>query len=281
MRITLVCASGLTTNLLAKKLNDYSNKMGYNDSFSAIKVNFYSDVMNDTNIFCIAPQAELLSKSLQYNAKTNGIKIIYLEETDLVFGNVEKIYEQINNYRVVVEDNMMVKEITFSEIFQMILNALTRCIPIALLGFISWLVIYFFDSSTAKILFGISFGMFPFYIAFALGYEYGILTNDSEIAYGLLFLLSSSFILDMNTIKELPNELLNLENGLIPMLGQGTNNYILLIIILALTTAINLFMRKIDFHHLARNNSHSQTMIEMPLKYGIVIIILLLLKIII
>ena len=95
--------SAITTNILARKLNEYANDHNINDNFSAIKISFYQDIIDDCDMFLIAPQARYEADELMKQCEIRGIPCIFLKEEEFVRKDIEKIYHVIEGNRIIKE----------------------------------------------------------------------------------------------------------------------------------------------------------------------------------
>lgn len=280
MKVTLVCTSGITTDILAKKLSKYAAENEFNDTFIACRINFYVDALSHSDIIIIAPQARFIAKSLEEDAGKRNIPVIYLEEQDLVFGNVEHIYEEMNKVRKNDTTQTHQKVLSVKIVMEIFWNALIRCVPMILLGVLSSVLFYGFNITAVEPLIYISVKMLHFYLAFAIGYEYGVFVGSNYISYAALFLLSSTFVLSVDSIRVIDGGLVFIRTGFIPLLDFNVMNYMILLIVSLLTMMIIYIMRNIKIKNHTVGNSIAHNILDMPIRYGAVLVVLLTIRIV-
>lgn len=56
MRVLLVCAMGMSTSVLMKKMQEYWKEEGENNEIAAVSVTEVEDVCNDYDVILIGPQ---------------------------------------------------------------------------------------------------------------------------------------------------------------------------------------------------------------------------------
>lgn len=277
MRITLVCNSGITTSILARKLSDYAKNNNYDDIFEARRVGFYSDALADTDLVLIAPQAVLIANALIKEATKIEIPIIFLEEEDIVLGNTQKMYREINRHRTSKREYPIPKLFNVFSVFGIFKRAAWRCLPFLLLGIIALL----FERTNILNLESIAFfciNMLHFYLAFAIGYEYGQFIGRREVSYGLLFLISSTLILSIESIVIENNGLVLVRSGYLSVMNFTLNNYIMLMIVCIITMLVLHSMRKIELNKSLKGNPIIYDILDMPFRYGIVLVTMLILR---
>ena len=61
MKILLVCAGGMSTSILMKKMETYWQEQGEELTIKAVGLSEYQDVYQDFNIIMVGPQVSYLS----------------------------------------------------------------------------------------------------------------------------------------------------------------------------------------------------------------------------
>ena len=271
MKMTLVCVSGITTSILANKLNAYAKEQEYDDYFVATRLSMSLETILTSDIVLIAPQAKPTSTRLKEEAEKLGVPLVFLEEEELVFGKVEQIYQEIEKYRNKQEMVLEKIHLTTKKLLIIYCNAFLRCFPLLLLGLLLILFFLLMHQSIQTIIFGV----FPFYLSFAIGYEYGNMMKQSKLFMGLLFLASSAFILQINHIHSITTVLLGLRSGFIPLIKINLVNYMIIILISFITIVATAIIQSLFFKRSYRKSQVVHNLLEMPLINSIVFVILL------
>ena len=271
MKVTLVCVSGITTSILANKLNAYAEEQKKEDYFVATRLSMSLDNILASDVVLVAPQARPTASKLKEEAEKVNLPLIFLEEEDLVFGKVEKIYQEIELHRC--EEKLIWEQprLTWKNLLEIYCNACVRCVPLIGLGMILTLFFIVLHQPSGSII----WGLVHFYFAFAIGYEYGELMKQSKLFMGLLFMASSAFILQIDHIHSITKVLIGLRSGFIPVMQINVANY-LLVLLTSLITMLSTNLMKSVF--LKRNHRESQVisnLLEMPIINGVVFIVLL------
>ncbi len=67
MKILLVCAGGMSTGLLMKKMEEYWNQQGEELKIDAVGLSEYEDVYKDYDIVMVGPQVSYRLKEIKAN----------------------------------------------------------------------------------------------------------------------------------------------------------------------------------------------------------------------
>ena len=68
MKILLVCAGGMSTSILMKKMETYWQEQGEELTIKAVGLSEYQDVYQDFNIIMVGPQVSYRLKEIKENA---------------------------------------------------------------------------------------------------------------------------------------------------------------------------------------------------------------------
>lgn len=97
MRILLVCAGGMSTSILMKKLDKYSEEKGLNMKIKAVGMSDYSDLYKDFDVILVGPQVSYRVKEIQSNT---GLPVAAIPSFDYAVGNSENIFKlAVNLYK--------------------------------------------------------------------------------------------------------------------------------------------------------------------------------------
>ncbi|MCZ6444142.1 PTS sugar transporter subunit IIB [Escherichia coli] len=93
-KILLVCAAGMSTSMLMKRMKDYANSVYYESVIEAHGVDVLKDVIANYDVVLVAPQIRFKLTEIQKLAEMNGKKSEAI--SPLLYGamNGEKVYQQ-------------------------------------------------------------------------------------------------------------------------------------------------------------------------------------------
>jgi len=98
MKILLVCAGGMSTGLLMKKMEAYWAENGKELTINAVGLGEYEDVYKDYDIIMVGPQVSYRMKEIK---ETTGLPCDAIASFDYAVGNcpnimklAEKLYAQ-------------------------------------------------------------------------------------------------------------------------------------------------------------------------------------------
>ena len=98
MKILLVCAGGMSTSILMKKMEKYWDEKGVDLTIQAVGLSEYPDVYQDYDIIMTGPQISYRLKEIRENT---GLPCEAIQSFDYAVGNcdnimklAEKLYSQ-------------------------------------------------------------------------------------------------------------------------------------------------------------------------------------------
>ena len=90
MKILLVCAAGLSTSILMKKVADYADKNGIDLAIQAVAIGEYKRVCNDFDVILLGPQVSYQKDSV---AAGSGKPTAVIPPQDYGMGNAANVLE--------------------------------------------------------------------------------------------------------------------------------------------------------------------------------------------
>lgn len=90
MNILLVCAGGMSTSILMKKLQKYSDERGMGDNIKAVGLSAYEDIYKDFDVILMGPQVSYRQDEVE---ETTGLPVAPIPPTDYAIGNSENIFK--------------------------------------------------------------------------------------------------------------------------------------------------------------------------------------------
>ncbi|NLG93047.1 MAG: PTS sugar transporter subunit IIB [Clostridiales bacterium] len=93
-RITLVCAAGVTTNLLVSKMNTAAIKLASNVKVRAVPEGDFQKYADDTDILLLGPQVAYTLDKMKAQFEPKGIKVSVIDSAAYAKMDGEKVLKQ-------------------------------------------------------------------------------------------------------------------------------------------------------------------------------------------
>lgn len=94
MKVLLVCAGGMSTSILMKKMEKYAAANGIEPfEIAAVGLGAYRDVCDNYDCILMGPQVGYQKDSV---ASSTGMKVDVIAPADYGIGNCENIFKQID-----------------------------------------------------------------------------------------------------------------------------------------------------------------------------------------
>ena len=95
MKVLLVCAGGVSTSILMKKLEKYAAEKGITPfSIAAVGLGAYQEVCHEYDCILIGPQVGYQKDAI---ASASGMKVEVISPGDYGMGNCPNIFKQIDH----------------------------------------------------------------------------------------------------------------------------------------------------------------------------------------
>lgn len=202
MKVLLVCSMGITTNILATKLQKYASQNGKDDLFTAIRISQYQELLPHTDVVLIAPQADLQAAGLKADARKIGIPFLVLDESTFVLGDVEKIYAYLDSCRAAFRKILQAKPeqvpLTVTLMGRILLNATLYSIPVLLFGGFCLVLGEMLSATVLMDASRATLSILILYFMFSLGYQYGQMTGREAVPRGFIALGAPLILLPMD-----------------------------------------------------------------------------------
>lgn len=91
IKITLVCAAGMSTSLLVTKMNLAATKTGADVKIRAVPEGEFDKYANDTDVLLLGPQVGYTLKDMKAKYEPKGIKVAVISSIDYGMMNGEKV----------------------------------------------------------------------------------------------------------------------------------------------------------------------------------------------
>lgn len=93
MRILLICAGGMSTSILMRKLETYAGEKGFPLSITARGIGDYEDVVKDFDVILLGPQVSYQKANVE---EASGLPVGVIAPYDYAVGNCEPIFAEAN-----------------------------------------------------------------------------------------------------------------------------------------------------------------------------------------
>lgn len=93
MNVLLICAGGMSTSILMKKMEKYAAANNIPLKIQAVGVGAYRDVCDQYDVMLLGPQISYQKDNI---AKASGKPTAVIKPQDYGIGNAENIFKQIN-----------------------------------------------------------------------------------------------------------------------------------------------------------------------------------------
>jgi PTS system cellobiose-specific IIB component len=97
-KVLLVCAGGLSTSILMKKMEKYAQENGFTLKIEAVGLSGYEDVYKNYDVILLGPQVSY--KKAEVQAVTN-LPVDVVAPYDYAIGNAANIFKQIEKINLV------------------------------------------------------------------------------------------------------------------------------------------------------------------------------------
>lgn len=95
MKVLLVCAMGMSTSVLMKKLEKYADENGVEDfKIEAINMNAYKDVCAQYDCILLGPQVSYQRDNI---AEGSGLPTAVIPPADYAIGNCANIFKLVHS----------------------------------------------------------------------------------------------------------------------------------------------------------------------------------------
>lgn len=185
-RITIVCIQGVTSSVMARKLNILAKQKKEEYIFKAVSISDINDYLDDSDYILLTPQVKTKFNEIDEMAKDYHCEIGILEERSVSFNNIELTY---NNLKSIIEkDNYEINEFialksTFIEV--LIFSVMICCIGIFFYEIYHYTNIMIFYDIYQK-----TSGVICIYVAYAIGALFARYLHQSSFIYGSIGILT-------------------------------------------------------------------------------------------
>ena len=92
-KVLLICAGGMSTGILMKKLQKYAEDQGFSLEIEAVGMTAYEDVYKNYDVILLGPQVSYKKAEIE---EVTQIPLDVIAAYDYAVGNVENIMKQVD-----------------------------------------------------------------------------------------------------------------------------------------------------------------------------------------
>ena len=92
-KVLLICAGGMSTGILMKKLEKYAAEQGINLQIEAVGMSAYEDVCKNYDVILLGPQVSYKKDEIE---QTTQMPIAVIAAYDYAIGNAANIMKQVD-----------------------------------------------------------------------------------------------------------------------------------------------------------------------------------------
>lgn len=203
MRILVICIGGISTNVLVNRLNTFAQTNGKQDVFRAVNIHSYEDLLNESDVILLAPQAKLFLSAILEKSKDKQIPVFMLDEKDFSFSDMSRIYEAIPRISPdldIVQQKKHQLDIAFLK--YVLINMFISLAIIISLGMIPLLLMLWIKSELITALYQVTLGTLSIYLCLSVGYFSGKYMGVNCLVTSLIALGASLLIYPMNGVGQ-------------------------------------------------------------------------------
>ncbi len=93
-KVLLICAGGMSTGILMKKMEKYAEEKGIGLQIDAVGMSAYEDVCKNYDVILLGPQVSYKKAEIEQNTK---MPIAVIAAYDYAIGNVANIMKQVDD----------------------------------------------------------------------------------------------------------------------------------------------------------------------------------------
>lgn len=91
--ITLVCAAGMSTSMLVKKMQDAAKEKNLEMEIRAMSESHFKTFRGQTDVLLLGPQVSFLFPDLKHTYEPQGMKVAVIELADYGMMNGKKVLD--------------------------------------------------------------------------------------------------------------------------------------------------------------------------------------------
>lgn len=186
IKVIIVCIQGVTSSIMAKKLNILAKQKNENYTFKAVSVADINDYLDDSDYILLTPQVKTKFNEIFIMSKECHCEIGILEERSVSFNNIELTY---NNLKSIIEKET--HEISeWIALKRTIIDVLIFCLLFSSIGRLFYLFYHFTKIALFYEIYQKTSGIICLYVAYVIGALFAKYLNQSSFIYGSICVLT-------------------------------------------------------------------------------------------
>ena len=93
-KVLLICAGGMSTGILMRKMEKYAEEQGFSLKIEAVGMSAYEDVYKNYDVILLGPQVSYKKGEIEQNTQK---PIAVIPAYDYAIGNVANIMKQVED----------------------------------------------------------------------------------------------------------------------------------------------------------------------------------------
>lgn len=180
-----MCSCGMTSNILARKLNDCDKNEDH--YFTACGI-FHMEEIERADLVLIAPQIGKVGKQIEDQCKKIGIPCYYLKEDEFLFDDVDTTYQKLSKYLSINEEVTDIYHFNKKDTWQLLLSFLVAIAGVVV-GYLYLEVIKLIAFKNAtEILEGVIINLASIFLMTYYGFQFGKMVHESPLSFSLISL---------------------------------------------------------------------------------------------
>ena len=205
INVLLVCVGGITTNVLAKRIQLQLVQQGYQDHVEATGVYDLEDKAAGCNLILVAPQAQPYVPQIRVIAQRWGIPIEYVKEEALTQGENVDLLEKIIKHHTAAHcpqssSSRLETKFTTAVFIDILKSSLKDLILVFLFAGLVWVLNDNFNFNPLIWLNSALMKLIGIYLIFSIGYHYAVKLNRKPMSGVVLCFVSCFMLLPMSDI---------------------------------------------------------------------------------
>lgn len=202
LNVLLVCAGGITTSILARRVQQQLLLKGYADHVEASGIYEMENKAYAFHLILVAPQAGAFLDQIHAVADRLDIPVEMINEGALTGNDVQQTVDIIIRYhhKAVARKKNKPVEFNITTIKQIVFSSLQSFSAIFLVSLGVWILNALVDLNAVHWLNQVLMEMIGFYLIFSVGYHYAVTMKLSPLAGIILCIVCSFMLLPINNI---------------------------------------------------------------------------------
>lgn len=186
--IIIVCIQGVTSTVLARKLNEYAKKEESDYHFKSVSVSKIADYLEDANYILLTPQVKGKVKEIETLTSDYSCELKILLDHEVSFTMIEQTF---NNIKSIIETEKTNNDSFIKVIKKILIDICSAAVLITSFGLGFELLYLTTQIPWFHELYQLSTGIICLYLSFLIGLFYAKHKDKSQFIYGSVTLLTT------------------------------------------------------------------------------------------